>query len=80
MKKLWIRCSKLECDKKMQMYLFLFFNVLFWMLTGLVISLFVNSIGQISIEKAIENSIIFTGYAGVVIGWFGGLFFLMRQD
>jgi len=80
MKKLWIKCSKVECNREAQRYIFLFFNVLFWMLAGFLVSLLVNLIGQISIEKAIENMVIFTGYAGVVIGWFGGVLFLMRQD
>ena len=62
------------------MHIFLFFNVMFWILAGFVVSLVVNALTQADVQKAIENIVLFAGYSGVVIGWFGGLLFLMRQN
>ena len=62
------------------MHIFLFFNVIFWILAGFVVSLAVNALTQADVQKAIENIVLFAGYSGVVIGWFGGLLFLMRQN
>lgn len=62
------------------MHIFLFFNVIFWILAGFVVSLVVNALTQADVQKAIENIVLFAGYSGVVIGWFGGLLFLMRQN
>ena len=80
MKKLWIKCSKYQCKKEIQMHIFLFFNVIFWILAGFVVSLVVNALTQADVQKAIENIVLFAGYSGVVIGWFGGLLFLMPQN
>ena len=62
------------------MHIFLFFNFMFWILAGFVVSLVVNALTQADVQKAIENIVLFAGYSGVVIGWFGGLLFLMRQN
>lgn len=62
------------------MHIFLFSNVIFWILAGFVVSLVVNALTQADVQKAIENIVLFAGYSGVVIGWFGGLLFLMRQN
>lgn len=80
MKRLWKKCSKYQCEKELQMYIFLFFNVIFWILAGFVVSLAVNVLTQADVQKAIENIVLFAGYSGVVIGWFGGLLFLMRHS
>lgn len=47
---------------------------------GFVVSLAVNVLTQADVQKAIENIVLFAGYSGVVIGWFGGLLFLMRHS
>ena len=53
MKKLWIKCSKYQCKKEIQMHIFLFFNVIFWILAGFVVSLVVNALTQADVQKAI---------------------------
>ena len=80
MKKLWIKCSKYQCKKEIPMHIFLFINFIVWILAGFVVSLVVNALTQADVQKAIENIVLFAGYSGVVIGWFGGLLFLMRQN
>ena len=61
MKKLWIKCSKYQCKKEIQMHIFLFFNVIFWILAGFVVSLVVNALTQADVQKAIENIVLFAG-------------------
>ncbi len=80
MKKLWMKCSKYKCNKEIQMHIFLFFNVVIWLAAGLAVALLVNLLTQPELQKAVENLILFTGYSGIVVGWFGGLVFLMRHN
>lgn len=80
MKKLWIKCSQLKCSRELQMHVFLFINILFWLLAGFLLSALMCLFFGIEIREGLEKIIIFTGYAGLIMGWFGGLFFLLRQD
>lgn len=80
MKRLWIKCSQLKCNRDLQMHIFLFFNLIFWLAAGFVLSGLMCLLLGISLREGLENVMIFTGYAGLIMGWFGGLFFLMRQD
>lgn len=80
MKRLWMKCSQLKCNRDLQMHVFLFVNIIIWVLAGFLLSSLGCFFFGISLREGMEQIIIVTGYAGVVMGWFGGLFFLMRQN
>lgn len=79
MKRLWIKCLQLKCNRDLQMHAFLFINIIFWMITGFLVSSLSCFFFGITLKEGIEQIFVVTGYAGVVMGWFGGLFFLMKQ-
>lgn len=80
MKRLWIKCSQLKCNRELQMHSFLFLNIIIWLIAGFLLSGLICLFFGIDLRNEVENIIIFTGYTGLIMGWFGGLFFLMRQD
>lgn len=79
MKRLWIKCLQLKCNRELQMHFFLFLNIIFWIFAGFLISGLSCFLFQITLKEGLEQILVVTGYAGVIMGWFGGILFLMRQ-
>ena len=60
--------------------LFLPVMILGWTIAGVVAGIIVCSVTGTDIVKAMAEIICAGGYAGIILGLFGGAFFLYRRD
>ncbi len=60
--------------------MFLSANVLLWSIATFIVgALFCTLIGHVALVECVANLMCVAVYAGVIVGLFGGIFFLMRR-
>lgn len=78
MKKLWEMVCRYfgnECAEGV----FLGANILRWTLGTLALGLFLCAVTGMDLMFCIANLMCVAAYAGIILGLFGGIFFLMRK-
>lgn len=78
MMRLWKYVDAKKLDNKSKANIFLIMNIILWSGIAFLLSLFVGVFCEYSAEW-VEWTVIITGYAGIGIGFFGGVIYYMRQ-
>ena len=78
MMKLWKYVDAKNLDKKSKANIFLIMNIILWSGIAFLLSLIAGVFCGYSAEW-VEWTVIITGYAGIGIGFFGGIIYYMRQ-
>lgn len=72
MKRLWNLTNRVD--------LFLSINIISWAVSTMILGLAFCAVTGMAIEESIVNLMCAAIYAGIIMGLFGGIIFLMRKE
>lgn len=81
MQKVWKAAKKISSiTRGKPIRIFLFLNIIYYTLIGMVGGGVFDLCTDLPDKITMQVYVLFAGYAGVGVGLFGGLFFLLRMD